>query len=128
MRGMIKASRDKARPAEHTVAGVWSKADHRALQRSLDPVHNPRLKPLGFLMCPEVSGMLTTQPEAIFDRTAGFLGVVNIMSGLLLSAIAGSGLAPLKVEVSLPFPPAACTSCDASRPRPGPCRGQTGHR
>ena len=63
-----------------------------ALQRSIDPLQRKlKLRPvMGWLRSPEISSMLCGPPDTIFQRLEGFLSVINIMSGLLLSAIGGS--------------------------------------
>ena len=92
--------RGSVRPsADDSSAGVWNRDDMHALQRSIDPLQRKlKLRPvMGWLRSPEISSMLCGPPDTIFQRLEGFLSVINIMSGLLLSAIGGSALNPIKV-------------------------------
>ena len=87
--------RGSVRPsADDSSAGVWNRDDMHALQRSIDPLQRKlKLRPvMGWLRSPEISSMLCGPPDTIFQRLEGFLSVINIMSGLLLSAIGGSAL------------------------------------
>ena len=92
--------RGSVRPsADDSSAGVWNRDDMHALQRSIDPLQRKlKLRPvMGWLRSPEISSMLCGPPDTIFQRLEGFLSVINIMSGLLLSAIGGSALNPIHV-------------------------------
>jgi hypothetical protein len=79
-------------------ATAWSTEDKSTLQKRLDPLHNRfRKQPLGFLTS-EGSSLLCTPPDQIYDRLTSFLSNVSIVSGLVLSAIAGAALSPLDID------------------------------
>ena len=84
-------------PCEHT-AEPWSSADRACLQRTLDPLHNKfRMQPLGFLRS-EASTMLCARPADVYERLTSMLSSASIVSGLVLSAMAGAALNPFDLR------------------------------
>lgn len=78
-------------------AAAWSPADKACLQRAIDPLHKGfRIQPFGFLRS-EGSTLLCAPPSEVYERLTSILTNVGIVSGLVLSAIAGAALNPLNL-------------------------------
>ncbi|KAH8091875.1 hypothetical protein JL720_5447 [Aureococcus anophagefferens] len=64
----------------------------------MDPLfHKPKINPLGMLGS-EARGLCCAPKSEVFDRLVAFVSTINVMSGLVLSAIASLATAPLVVE------------------------------
>ena len=82
-------------PAGEAAAGLWSPRDKACLQRTIDPLHNGfGMQPLGFLKS-EGSTMLCVPPAEVYERLTSMLSSASVVSGLVLSAMAGAALNPL---------------------------------
>lgn len=74
---------------------AWSASDKACLQRTIDPLHNAfRMRPLAFMKS-EGTALLCAPPSEVYERLMSFLSNVSVISGLVLSAIAGVALEPL---------------------------------
>ena len=81
---------------------AWQPNDKAALQRMIDPLHNAfRKLPFGFLRS-EATTLLCAPSSEVYDRLTSILTNVSIVSGLVLSAIAGAALSPFDPTA---FPP-----------------------
>lgn len=79
-------------------SGVWSAGDRACLQHRLDALHRRfRKQPMGFLTS-EGSALLCAPQNEIYDRFVSILSNISIVSGLVLSAIAGVALNPYQPE------------------------------
>ena len=79
-------------------ATTWSEADRSILQKTIDPLYDAwRKQPAGFLHS-EATTLLCTPREEVYDRLTSILSTCGIVSGLVLSAVAGVALNPLKAE------------------------------
>ena len=74
----------------------WSDADNAALQKLLQPLRHdpPDIDPLGCFGS-EARGLACASRDMVYDRTMSFLSTLNVMSGLVLAAIAPLALYPL---------------------------------
>lgn len=76
---------------------TWSDADKASLQRTIDPLKNCfRFQPFGFLKS-EATTMLCAPSSEVYDRLTLMLTNISVVSGLVLSSIAGVALSPLDV-------------------------------
>ena len=73
-----------------------SASDKECLQRSIDRLRNAHktYNPFGFLSS-EGTQLLCASPSDVYERLTSLLSNIAIVSGLTLSAIAGSALSPL---------------------------------
>lgn len=100
---MLSSRRTHVQPSPTAAASCasssqWSARDKECLQRTLDPLHNEfRKQPMGFLRS-EGSTLLCTPPAEVYDRLTSMLSNISIVSGLVLSAIAGAALSPLDLD------------------------------
>ena len=77
---------------------TWSAADKATLQKTIDPLQNAfRKQPAGFLHS-EATTLLCAPREEVYDRLTSFLSTCCMVSGLVLSAVAGAALHPLKAD------------------------------
>ncbi len=85
------ASNDKR---EIGAAGVWSSADRQQLNNLMEGMRK------GFvgLACSEATSLLCQNKDKVADKTCLYLTSINVMSGLVFSAIAGAALEPLDVQ------------------------------
>ena len=83
----------------------WSDADNAALQKLLQPLRHdpPDIDPLGCFGS-EARGLACAGRDMVYDRTMSFLSTLNVMSGLVLAAIAPLALYPLDTK-TLPAGP-----------------------
>ena len=67
----------------------WSDADNAALQKLLQPLRHdpPDIDPFGCFGS-EARGLACASRDLVYDRTMSFLSTLNVMSGLVLAAIA----------------------------------------
>ena len=90
-------NKPKRTTPEHGIT-TWSAADRATLQKTIDPLHNTfRKQPAGFLHS-EATTLLCTPREEVYDRLNSFLSNCCMVSGLVLSAVAGAALNPLKAD------------------------------
>jgi len=93
---MMRRTR-RTKPAS-AKAQPWSVADKECLQQTIDPLHNDfRKQPFGFLTS-EGTTLLCARSTEIYDRLSSFLTTVGVVSGLVLSSIAGAALEPLDLD------------------------------
>jgi len=79
-------------------ASAWSANDKATLQRVIDPMKSGfRFQPFGFLRA-EATTMLCAPSSEVYERLTSMLTTMSVVSGLLLSSIAGVALEPLDVE------------------------------
>lgn len=87
-----------SKSADYAGGSQWDASDKAALQRVLDPLCTSfRKQPMGFLSS-EGSTLMCTPPGEVYDRLTGILSNVSIVSGIVLSAIAGVALSPLDLD------------------------------
>ena len=74
----------------------WSEADNAELQKLIEPLKQdpPKIDPLGCFGS-EARGLACASRDMVYDRTMSFLSTLNVMSGLVLAAIAPLALYPL---------------------------------
>ena len=77
----------------------WSDADNAALQKLLQPLRHdpPDIDPFGCFGS-EARGLACASRDLVYDRTMSFLSTLNVMSGLVLAAIAPLALYPLDTK------------------------------
>lgn len=93
-RGRAAKTEDVGTPT----VSAWSKSDKAHLQRAINPLKNSfRFQPFGFLRA-EATTMLCAPPSEIYDRLTSLLTNISVVSGLILSSIAGVALNPLDVN------------------------------
>jgi hypothetical protein len=94
---LLGRNKPKRRTTDHGLT-TWSAADKAILQKTIDPLHNAfRKQPVGFLHS-ETTTLLCTPREEVYDRLTTFLSTCCMVSGLVLSAVAGIALNPLKAD------------------------------
>lgn len=73
--------------------------DKEALQRSIERLRDAHetMDPFGFLTS-EGTQLLCASPSDAYDRLTTFLSNISIVSGLILSSIAGTALEPIDVD------------------------------
>ena len=83
----------------------WSEADNAELQKLIEPLKQdpPKIDPLGCFGS-EARGLACASRDIVYDRTMSFLSTLNVMSGLVLAAIAPLALYPLDTK-TLPAGP-----------------------
>ena len=83
----------------------WSEADNAELQKLIEPLKQdpPKIDPLGCFGS-EARGLACAPRDLVYDRTMTFLSTLNVMSGLVLAAIAPLALYPLDTK-TLPAGP-----------------------
>lgn len=99
MNALYNRRKPRVEPEPTRRSGTWSDPSDRAsLQRTLDElIRGFRKQPMGFLTS-EGSTLLCAPPNEVYDRLVNFLSNVSIVSGLVLSAIAGAALNPYRPE------------------------------
>jgi hypothetical protein len=92
-----QASPDDAKSADIRVS-AWSEYDKRCLQRAIDPLKTSfGVQLFGFLRA-DATTMLCAPSSEIYERLTSMLSNVCVVSGLVLSSIAGVALSPLAVD------------------------------
>ena len=75
--------------------GIWSDKDNAALQRVLDPLRKPPAVNIFGFLGSEARALACAPRSEVHDRTMSFLSSLNVMAGLVLSAIAPMATTPL---------------------------------
>jgi hypothetical protein len=80
---------------EGAAATTWSERDKARLQKLIDPLHNGFRKQAFGCLTSEGSTLLCTPPSEVYERLFSILSNISVVSGLVLSSLAGSALNPL---------------------------------
>ena len=93
--GAKKPDADGFYDAETPEEFAKRKAETEARVAGIEALLRTRLRPFGFLTS-EASAMLCLPPAEVHDRLTAMLSSASIVSGLVLSAIAGTALNPIE--------------------------------
>lgn len=110
LRKRCVAHHDDTTTARNATCRTWSASDKACLQRTIDPLKAKfRLRPLAFLGSEATTMLCSSKPGEVYERLTSVLSTMSIVSGVVLSAMAGAALNPLSPD---DYPPAARTKVD----------------